>query len=167
MTVLLHGETGAGKEVLARAVHDFSPRAAQAFIALDCGAIPESLLESELFGHEKGAFSGAERKKEGQFQLAQGGTLFLDEITNLPLGLQAKLLRVLQERRSSSPWAPRARWRWTCVSLRPPTRTWKGKWRQAAPGRTFISGTGRVQNRASLRCAGRLEDLLLPRPALP
>jgi DNA-binding NtrC family response regulator len=98
LTVRLHGETGAGKEVLARAVHDFSPRAAKPFIALDCGAIPEALLESELFGHEKGAFSGAERKKEGQFQLAQGGTLFLDEIANLPLGLQAKLLRVLQER---------------------------------------------------------------------
>jgi DNA-binding NtrC family response regulator len=98
LTVLLHGETGAGKEVLARAVHDFSPRAAKPFIALDCGAIPEALLESELFGHEKGAFSGADRKKEGLFQLAQGGTLFLDEIANLPLGLQAKLLRVLQER---------------------------------------------------------------------
>jgi len=98
LTVLLHGETGAGKEVLARAVHDFSPRSDKPFIALDCGAIPENLLESELFGHEKGAFSGAERKKEGQFQLAQGGTLFLDEIANLPLGLQAKLLRVLQER---------------------------------------------------------------------
>jgi two-component system response regulator HydG len=98
LTVLLHGETGAGKEVLARAIHDFSPRSAKPFIALDCGAIPENLLESELFGHEKGAFSGAERRKEGQFQLAQGGTLFLDEIANLPLGLQSKLLRVLQER---------------------------------------------------------------------
>ena len=97
-TVLVHGETGAGKEVVARAIHDQSPRAAQAFIALDCGAIPEALLESELFGYEKGAFSGADRKKEGHFILAQGGTLFLDEIGNLPLGLQAKLLRVLQER---------------------------------------------------------------------
>jgi two-component system nitrogen regulation response regulator GlnG len=97
-TVLVHGETGAGKEVVARAIHDQSPRAGQAFIALDCGAIPEALLESELFGYEKGAFSGAERKKEGHFILAQGGTLFLDEIANLPLGLQAKLLRVLQER---------------------------------------------------------------------
>ena len=97
-TVLVHGETGSGKEVVARAIHDQSPRAAQAFIALDCGAIPEALLESELFGYEKGAFSGADRKKEGHFILAQGGTLFLDEIGNLPLGLQAKLLRVLQER---------------------------------------------------------------------
>jgi DNA-binding NtrC family response regulator len=97
-TVLVHGETGSGKEVVARALHDQSPRAAQAFIALDCGAIPEALLESELFGYEKGAFSGADKKKEGHFLLAQGGTLFLDEIGNLPLGLQAKLLRVLQER---------------------------------------------------------------------
>ena len=97
-TVLVHGETGAGKEVVARSIHDQSPRAAQPFIALDCGAIPEALLESELFGYEKGAFSGADRKKEGHFVLAQGGTLFLDEIGNLPLGLQAKLLRVLQER---------------------------------------------------------------------
>jgi DNA-binding NtrC family response regulator len=98
-TVLLHGETGAGKEVVARAIHEQSPRAAQSFVALDCGAIPETLLESELFGYEKGAFSGAERRREGHFQLAQGGTLFLDEIANMPLGLQAKLLRVLQERK--------------------------------------------------------------------
>src|SRR5665213_941401 len=98
LTVLLDGETGSGKEVLARAIHDFSPRSARPFIALDCGAIPETLLESDLFGHEKGAFSGAERRKEGQFLMAQGGTLFLDEIANLPLSLQAKLLRVLQER---------------------------------------------------------------------
>jgi DNA-binding NtrC family response regulator len=97
-TVLVEGETGAGKEVVARAIHDQSSRAAQPFIALDCGAIPEALLESELFGYEKGAFSGADRRKEGHFLLAQGGTLFLDEIANLPLGLQAKLLRVLEDR---------------------------------------------------------------------
>jgi DNA-binding NtrC family response regulator len=97
-TVLVQGETGAGKEVVARAVHEASGRSRGAFIALDCGAIPEALLESELFGYERGAFSGADRKREGQFQLAQGGTLFLDEIANLPFGLQAKLLRVLQER---------------------------------------------------------------------
>jgi DNA-binding NtrC family response regulator len=97
-TVLVHGETGSGKEVVSRAIHDQSPRASKPFIALDCGAIPENLLESELFGYEKGAFTGAEKRKEGHFILAQGGTLFLDEIANLPLGLQAKMLRVLQER---------------------------------------------------------------------
>ena len=97
-TVLVQGETGAGKELVARAVHDYSQRSKGAFIALDCGAIPEALLESELFGYERGAFSGADRRREGHFQLAQGGTLFLDEIANLPFGLQAKLLRVLQER---------------------------------------------------------------------
>jgi DNA-binding NtrC family response regulator len=97
-TVLVHGESGTGKEVVSRALHDLSPRAAQPFVALDCGAIPEALLESELFGYEKGAFSGAERRKEGHIVLAQGGTLFLDEIGNLPMALQAKLLRVLQEK---------------------------------------------------------------------
>ena len=97
-TVFVHGETGAGKELVCRAIHDSSPRSAQPYVALDCGAIPETLLESELFGYEKGAFSGADRRKEGRFRLADGGTVFLDEIANLPLGLQAKLLRVLQER---------------------------------------------------------------------
>jgi DNA-binding NtrC family response regulator len=99
LTVLLQGETGTGKEVVARAVHMESDRRDKPFVALDCGAIPESLLESELFGHEKGAFTGAARKKDGQFQLAQGGTLFLDELSNFNLGTQAKLLRVLQERK--------------------------------------------------------------------
>jgi DNA-binding NtrC family response regulator len=99
LTVLLQGETGTGKEVVARAVHQSSGRHAKPFVALDCGAIPEPLLESELFGHEKGAFSGANRRKEGQFQLANGGTLFLDEVANFNLSMQAKLLRVIQERK--------------------------------------------------------------------
>ena len=98
LTVLVQGETGTGKEPTARALHEESSRRDQPFVAVDCGALPENLLESELFGHEKGAFSGADRKKPGQFELAEGGTLFLDEIGNLPLSLQAKLLRVLQER---------------------------------------------------------------------
>jgi DNA-binding NtrC family response regulator len=97
-TVLLQGETGTGKELVARAVHDFSVRRAAPFIAIDCGSIPEALVESELFGHEKGAFTGAGERRVGYFQLAQGGTLFLDELANLPLALQARLLRVLQER---------------------------------------------------------------------
>ena len=97
-TVLVQGETGTGKELVARAVHEGSPRRDRSFIAIDCGAIPETLIESEIFGYEKGAFTGADRRKEGHFQLAAGGTLFLDEIVNLPLATQAKLLRALQER---------------------------------------------------------------------
>ncbi|HVZ79262.1 MAG TPA: sigma-54 dependent transcriptional regulator [bacterium] len=98
LTVLIQGETGTGKELAARALHEESPRRGKPFVAIDCGALAENLLESELFGHEKGAFTGADRKKEGQMVLASGGTLFLDEVGNLPMGLQAKLLRVLQER---------------------------------------------------------------------
>jgi DNA-binding NtrC family response regulator len=96
LTVLIVGETGTGKEIVAQAIHQRSGRHRGPFVALDCGAIPEALLESELFGHEKGAFTGAERKREGRFQLAEGGTLLLDEVANLPPALQAKLLRALE-----------------------------------------------------------------------
>lgn len=97
-TVMLTGESGSGKEVLARFVHRHSPRASQPFVAINCAAIPENLLESTLFGYEKGSFTGASQAQAGKFEQANGGTLLLDEISEMPLGLQAKLLRVLQER---------------------------------------------------------------------
>ena len=97
-TVLLTGESGTGKELFARALHGLSPRRAGPFVALNCAAIPETLLENELFGHERGAFTGADRRQPGRFELAQGGTLLLDEIGELPLAVQSKVLRALEER---------------------------------------------------------------------
>ncbi|MBB3242323.1 two-component system C4-dicarboxylate transport response regulator DctD [Pseudomonas sp. Tn43] len=99
VNVLIRGETGSGKELVARCLHDFGPRADKAFVALNCAAIPEQLFEAELFGHESGAFTGAQGKRIGKLEYADGGTLFLDEIESMPLAQQVKLLRVLQEQK--------------------------------------------------------------------
>jgi DNA-binding NtrC family response regulator len=98
ITVLVLGESGTGKELCAKAIHDLSPRKAERFQAINCAAFAETLLESELFGHEKGAYTGADKQRKGHFEVAQGGTLFLDEVAEAPLGVQARLLRAIQEK---------------------------------------------------------------------
>ncbi len=139
-TVLITGESGVGKELIARALHAQSPRAQAPFVPVNCGAIPEGLIESELFGHVKGAFTGAQGPREGLFSAASGGTLFLDEIGELPLGLQVKLLRAIQERRCGR-WAPARTSRWTCGCSRPPIAIWRSRCARGSSARISITGS--------------------------
>ncbi len=130
-TVMLNGESGTGKELVARAIHFNSPRRTKPFVAVNCAAIPEGLLESELFGHVKGAFTGALANRTGRFAAADGGTLFLDEIGDMPIGLQAKLLRVIQERSFEPVGASRSQ----SVDVRLVTATHKDMRQAIADGR--------------------------------
>ena len=141
-TVLIEGETGTGKELVARAIYQQSLRCKSPFIALDCGAIPETLIESELFGYEKGAFTGADRRKAGHMELAAGGTLFLDEITNLPLTTQVSSCGRWSGRFSS--WVRCARYRLTCASSRLVMCAWRMRCRPAASDR--ISSTASMSS---------------------
>ena len=140
VTILIEGETGTGKELVARAIHRFGDRNKGPFVAVNCAAIPQELLESELFGHAKGAFSGAFQARAGKFREADGGTLFLDEIGDMPLEMQAKILRVLQDKVITR-WAANPLTRSIFGSLPRPTRISGRKSGMAAFARISISGS--------------------------
>ncbi len=152
--ILIQGETGTGKDLLARAAHGLSSRRDGPFVKINCAALPEPLLESELFGYKKGAFTDARTDKPGILQMAQGGTVFFDEIGELPLGLQSKLLQVIEERRFH-PWGPPRRAPWTCAWWPPPTGTSRPWPTPGGSGATCTSACGCWRSRCRPCVAGR------------
>lgn len=134
--VFINGESGSGKELAARTIHLNGPRGELPFVAVNCGAIPENLMESEFFGYRKGAFTGAEADRDGFFQAATGGTLFLDEVADLPLAMQVKLLRAIQEKRCARS-AQRRKSRSMCASSARPTKSSADSWIRATSARIF------------------------------
>ncbi len=152
-TVLLSGESGTGKEVFARYIHQHSPRAGGPFVAINCAAIPENLLEATLFGFEKGAFTGAQNAQPGKFEQAEGGTLLLDEISEMPLALQAKLLRVLQEREVERVGGKKAIPLFPSACSPPPTATWRARCARRALPRGSVLPSPTYSRWRFRRCA--------------
>ena len=145
VAVLITGETGAGKEIVARAIHQMSLRCSRPWVDINCGALPELLMESELFGHEKGAFSGADSAKAGLFEMAHTGTLFLDEVGELDPRMQVKLLRILDGVPTTAS-AARRRLRSTCAFSPPRIRTWSAQLPTDASGRTSSTASTNISS---------------------
>ncbi len=150
--VHIYGESGTGKELVAHLIHDAGARRDGPFVPVNCGAIPTELMESELFGHKKGSFTGAIADKQGLIQSAEGGTLFLDEIADLPLHMQVKLLRVIQEKSVRPVGESHGNSRSTCASCRPPTGTWR-RWSPRASSARTCSTASTSSRSACRRCA--------------